>query len=119
MIISMISDWNRNGYPIIITFVALLILNYYWGNVNVQYYLTWSNILAYIGIGFLYSILRVYIIGRHLSKNEKKRFDLATNVARWWSVAANIIDCMGNWRPIRTCVQRCMEFYRINVFVCI
>lgn len=85
LIISIVAELNDNGYPIIIAIIVLLLFNHFWGDFPVMYYCTWQNALAYIGIGFLYALLRVYFLGLKMSPADKKRYDLRTTVLRYWA----------------------------------
>jgi len=66
--------------------IAFVICCYYWSNFPIFSYLTVENILYYLSIGFIFSLVRTYFKGQELKKkpDEKKYFILKDHVFRWW-----------------------------------
>ncbi len=82
----MISDALESGIIAVLATVAFLVINHYSGNVPIVKFLTLSNILAYLGVGFLYASLRTYFYGRELRGTDSyvDSLELKGNVIRWW-----------------------------------
>lgn len=87
-ILFLISEHVEHGGIAVLSIVAFLIVNHYWGNIPIKPLLTWVNILLYFGIGFIFSIIRSYFYGRLLAKKGYKEVELneeiKNNVFRWW-----------------------------------
>lgn len=92
------SDFHKNGFYIFGSVVLFSVVNYVWGDVNLLDYVSWPRIGIYLGIGFLYSLVRTYFYGRtykdkylkskthsnQVMLKESRTDYLKDNVFRWW-----------------------------------
>jgi hypothetical protein len=83
-----VSEVVKEGAIAFIALVALLVLNYYRGNLPLLELVTWSNSLGYLGTGLLFACIRVYFYGRKMAKdgNGFSTIYLQGNVLRWWFI---------------------------------
>ena len=117
-IVFMISEGVEHGGIAFLGVVVFLVLNHYWGNIPVMELFKWQNILAYLGIGFVFANIRIYFYGRQLSQNEQREDVLKDNVFRWWFIwPASLIywafsDLLGNaWDWIYSVSQSTFKFF--------
>lgn len=78
------ADANESGGFALIALLIAIGLNYFWGTFPILSFITVRNVLAYLFIGFLFSLVRTYFKGKKLKPEEKKYFDLKDHVFRWW-----------------------------------
>lgn len=83
-VILLVSDLEENGYVATLFITLFLICNYFWGNLPLLKLITRETVIAYVLIGFIFSIIRTYFKGKELSVREKKDFQLKEHVFRWW-----------------------------------
>lgn len=117
-IVFMISEGVEHGGIAFLGVVVFLVLNHYWGNIPVMELFKWQNVLAYLGIGFVFANIRIYFYGRQLSQNEQREDVLKDNVFRWWFIwPASLIywafsDLLGNaWDSIYSVSQSTFKFF--------
>jgi len=82
------SEVEEQGGIAFIGVVTFLVLNYYWGNVPVMKFISWASVLGYLGVGLLFTIVRVFFYGREMAIKGNK-FDvwyLKNHVFRWWFI---------------------------------
>lgn len=82
-----LADLNENGYYATVSFAIFIGLIYFWGEIVVLSIFTIKNILMYVFVGFLFSLVRTYFKGKELKKKGKEYkedFRLKDNVFRWW-----------------------------------
>lgn len=84
LITLIVSDIREEGEIAGTAIVIFLILNYFWGTFPILSLITIKNVIAYILIGFLFSIVRTFFKGKELTEDEKKYFKLKDHVFRWW-----------------------------------
>ena len=104
LIIFFFADVHESGFHAFGAFLIFLGLTYFWGTFEPLGYLSWINVGAYFGIGFLYSLIRTFFYGRKslkydgviskptdedITNNLKYRIEdrkshLKNNVFRWW-----------------------------------
>ena len=86
LILLFTSEALEQGFIALVSFVVFLLINHFWGNIPVFSYLTWVNIGVYLGLGFVFSIFRVFFYGRKQAKTNSKPnlANLGGNVCRWW-----------------------------------
>ena len=80
------SENAENGYFAFVSFLIFGVGNYFFGNFNMLDILSLSSVGIYLGVGFVYALIRTYIYG---SKNKtlSKGYigeRLKENVFRWW-----------------------------------
>jgi hypothetical protein len=69
IIACLIADLGKNGFYAFFAFILLGTTYYFWGHFkDVASLFTVGNIVCYLTIGFLYSILRTFVEGRKLGK---------------------------------------------------
>ena len=78
-----VSDIKENGFIAFLALVTASFLNYFWGTFPLTEFITIKNTLIYLFLGFLFSLLKTYIIGKKLTKTQKQSFDLKSHVFRW------------------------------------
>lgn len=84
-IVLIVSDLNETGEIAFVAFVVAVGLNYFWGTFPFfSVAISVRNILIYIFIGFIFSLVRTYFKGKKLSPDAKKYFNLKHHVFRWW-----------------------------------
>jgi len=96
LIIFFVSDLNENGFYAFGSLVIVSILYYFWGDIKLILPLfTFVNISIYLGVGFVFSSLRVFFAARskmveiknypNSADRLKQEFknDLQGNVSRW------------------------------------
>jgi len=91
LFVSDLSDSGSSAFAVTLVFLAV---NYLWGNLPVLHVFTWKNIIGYVLIGFIFSLIRTYFKGKELSTTEKSDFDLRFAVFRWWFLWP--VSCL-NW----------------------
>ena len=82
-----LADLNENGYYATVSFAIFIGLIYFWGEIVVLSIFTVKNVLMYVFVGFLFSLVRTYFKGKELNKKDKsykETFRLKDNVFRWW-----------------------------------
>jgi len=94
-----ISEHQEEGFGGFGAVVVFVIINNIWGNVPLVELVTWVNVITYLVIGFLFSLVRTYFKGKELTKEYdkltnknshdtlekyKKSFRLSEHVFRWW-----------------------------------
>lgn len=82
-----LADLNENGYYATVSFAIFIGLIYFWGEIVLLSIFTIKNILMYVFVGFLFSLVRTYFKGKELKKKGKEYkedFRLKDNVFRWW-----------------------------------
>ena len=84
IIIMFVADLKEIGTMATVAVLIFLGINYFWGNFPVMTYLTWRNVLIYLFLGFIFSLVRTILKGRELTPEEKKHYDLRWAVFRWW-----------------------------------
>lgn len=85
LFISLIAaDLSESGWFAAVCISVVVILNAFWGTIPILDILTLKNILLYLIIGFIFSMVRTYFKGKELSKDDKKHYDLKSSVFRWW-----------------------------------
>ena len=103
LILFFVSEFNEEGFIAFFALIVYAIFMYFAGMVDSTVYipiLSWTSILLYLGIGFLFSLIRTYFYGlkrkRDLLKKsvptkDDKEYaiqdmisDLKGNVFRWW-----------------------------------
>lgn len=80
--ISEIAEDGSYGFVATLIFIALY---YFSGDgklLNLVF--TLQNIILYVTIGFIFSLIRTYFKGRELTKEDRKSFKLKEHVFRWW-----------------------------------
>lgn len=83
-----ISESREDGTIAFTAFIVFAVINHFWGNIPLFSYFTWENILIYLGIGFIYAIIKSFFYGRN-SKDDTyntKINKLKGNVFRWWTL---------------------------------
>jgi hypothetical protein len=60
LIVLFVSEVEEEGGIALIGVVTFLVLNYYWGNVPVIKFVSWVSVLGYLGVGLLFTIVRVF-----------------------------------------------------------
>lgn len=86
-ILLFLAEHEKNGFIATLAVLVFLGINYFWGNIDVVYTFTLRNVLVYLFIGFIYSLLRAYLAGRNKTLEERERYlnsELKGNVFRWW-----------------------------------
>lgn len=96
------SDIQEEWLAPLVIVGAFILINYFWGNIPIGKYLTWSNVGIYIGVGFIFSLIRTFFKGKELKREYeslqtllsnpyeqslqeyKSEFALKANVFRWW-----------------------------------
>lgn len=98
------ADYHESGFHAFGAFLIFLGVTFYWGTFEPLEYLSWGSVGLYLGIGFLYSLVRTYFYGRKAlvyggyktdpSDDEKikyienqiseRKVHLKGNVFRWW-----------------------------------
>lgn len=79
-----IAESEEIGWVGFIIFLGYIILDYYSDkNYNLGMIFTWQNVLIYLSLGVVFSLIRTYFKGKELSEDEKKRFELKEHVFRW------------------------------------
>lgn len=103
VVIAFISENYKQGIPMFFITIGLVIAHQYKSNFNVLQYFDLANILIYLGIGFVFSLIRTYFYANrkkrkalknyHNDENLNKKLealkedvksDLKGNVFRWW-----------------------------------
>jgi hypothetical protein len=83
-----VSEKEELGYIATIAVIVYLLLNRFFGNVPILQFITWTNVLSYLGLGFVYTVIRTYFYGRYAKENgyslNTLKSDLSGNVFRWW-----------------------------------
>lgn len=99
-----IADYHESGFHATAAFILFIVATSIWGTFEPLEYFTWGKFGIYIGIGFLYSLIRTYFYGKaplkyngyqsnvkedELKENiksqiENRRTHLKGNVFRWW-----------------------------------
>lgn len=79
-----VSDLNESGYWAFALVLIAIGLNYFWGTFPILSFISIKMVLMYLFIGFLFSLIRTYFVGKKLSEDEKKYFKLKEHVFRWW-----------------------------------
>lgn len=89
-------DLDENGWPALASFGVFCVLTYFWSEFNILTYATLKNVLIYIGIGFIYAMIRTIIFAKskkgdfytgeeaYRKNREYKLGKLKGNVRRWW-----------------------------------
>lgn len=87
-IVLMVSEGVEHGGVAFLGLACFLLINYYWGNIPVQKLITWQNVLGYLGIGFIFAIIRIYFYGRKLGSEGEtiKDAEIKEHVFRWWFI---------------------------------
>lgn len=78
------SELEESGTTATIAFLCFLGFNYLWGNLPILEIITLKNIAIYLGIGFIFAIIRTYFKGRELTPENRKTYKLKEAVFRWW-----------------------------------
>jgi len=94
IILLFVSDSNENGYIALFSLIVIIGLNYFWGTFPLNSLFNLRNILIYIFLGFIYSIIRTYFKGKELNNKQKESFNLKEHVFRWWFLFP---ICFINW----------------------
>lgn len=94
LICLLISDKLENGGWAFVLTSIFLGVNHFWGTIPVASLFTWSNVLLYVFIGFVFSLIRTYFKGRELTHESKRYFKLKEHVFRWWFLFP---ICALNW----------------------
>lgn len=90
LIISLFSfDNNENGIGAFFSFAIFSVVTYFWSSFNILEYVNWVSVGTYLGIGFIYSLIRTYFLGRKtkLKASGDRKYlkeKLKGNVFRWW-----------------------------------
>lgn len=80
-----VSENEEQGFIAFIAVVVYGVVNYFWGNVPLSHLLDWRIISSYLGLGFIFAIIRTYFFGRKLEKLDDYYIGkLKGNVFRWW-----------------------------------
>ena len=79
-----ISEYQEEGFGGFAAVVVFVIINKIWGTAPLIELVTWTNVIAYLLIGFIFSLVRTYFKGKELSDEKKKYFQLKEHVFRWW-----------------------------------
>lgn len=87
-------DLEESGISATVSVLIFLGLNYLWGTFDILTILSIRNVLIYVFVGFLFSIIRTYFKGKELPPEEKKYFHLKDHVFRWWFLFP---ICIINW----------------------
>lgn len=66
------------------SFVIFMLVNSIWGTLPVKSIITLKSVSIYIAIGFIYSIIRTYLLGKKLTPSEKLKFKLKERIFNWW-----------------------------------
>ena len=100
-IVFILAEAFESGYPATIAVIVFVIANYVWGNFAWLVIFTPTNIVGYILVGFLFSIIRTYFKGREFNIQKaavperdkegyrnrqgqlKEHFELKEHVFRW------------------------------------
>jgi len=82
-------DRQENGVGALFSFIIFSVVVYFWSNFDILGYINWLNIGLYFGVGFIYSLIRTYFLGRKIrskSTGDIKyiKEKLKGNVFRWW-----------------------------------
>ena len=116
-----ISDENEDGLTAFIAVVIFLGLNYFWGTLPLSSIFSLRNVLIYLFLGFIFSIIRTYAKGVKFrdNPNYKKNYDLKDHVFRWWLLAP---VCLVNWmfkdllKDLFNWVYKRLEKFYIKIF---
>lgn len=76
------SENEENGWIASIATAVFLGLLYYKSNVNPLPYFTLLNVLLYVGVGFVYSLIKTYFY----SRAGGYKSELKEHVFRWWGL---------------------------------
>ena len=83
------SEKVEHGGIAFLALVVFCVINYMWGNIPLLKLVTLPRVFLYLGIGFIFAIVRIYFFGRG-QKNEgysRVRYDsIKSNVFRWWFI---------------------------------
>jgi hypothetical protein len=76
------SDLNKNGYYAFAAFIALIVVYNFWGDLKaILGFLTWTNVVIYLTIGFIYATVKTFFSGRKLKeKLENLPYERPDNV---------------------------------------
>lgn len=77
-------EYEESGWLGFIIFVGYIILDHLSDkNYDLKLIFTWQNVLIYLFLGVVFSLIRTYFKGKELLEDEKKRFELKEHVFRW------------------------------------
>jgi len=49
--------------------------------------ITWQTVLSYLGVGFVFAIIRVYFHGRHIAEyGHSDNESIQNHIFRWWFI---------------------------------
>ncbi len=75
---------EESGWLGFIISVGYITLDYYTDkNFDLKMIFSWQNVLIYLFLGIVFSLIRTYFKGKELTEDEKKRFELKEHVFRW------------------------------------
>lgn len=74
------AEGEENGSIAFVTSGIFFGLIYYDGKIDILSIFSWMNILSYIGIGFVYSLIKTFFY----AKNGGNKSQLKEHVFRWW-----------------------------------
>jgi hypothetical protein len=87
------SEGAEEGSIAFVAVVAFVLVNHFWGNIPLLRFVTWINVFAYLGVGFIYAVIRVYFYGRNTKSDDSSSYyttrainELKGNVFRWWFI---------------------------------
>lgn len=83
-LILIISEIEGQGISATFAFIVFVISNYLWGNLPLVDIFSFQNIAMYLGIGFVFAIIRTYFKGRELDKKDRENYELKEAIFRWW-----------------------------------
>ena len=82
-----ISEKSENGWGAFWSIIIFLILVYFWGEIEIFTLTNLKFVLAYLGIGFVYALIRAYFYGVKSKRDDKvnwNREKLKDKVFLWW-----------------------------------
>jgi len=83
-IILTISDIGESGGVAFAAFLIAVGLNYFWGTFPILAIVSFRSVSIYLFLGFIFSLIRTYFMGKKLDANQKAYFNLKEHVFRWW-----------------------------------
>lgn len=118
-----ISEIQEDGVIAFVSVVIFMGFNYFKGSLNISDYISWYDVGLYLGVGFVFSVVRTFFKGKeldgeyevykadqlksiekggpnHYNKVEEKskwkldKFNLKEHVFRWWFMFP---VCMISW----------------------
>lgn len=108
LFVSEVKSQEGSGWISLVALIAYFIIFYFWGNKDIGILLDWKFLLLYLGIGFVYTLIRTYFFGRS-SKNKVQE-----NINTSYSGSYNTKESAVNYKKRER--EEFIEKLKVNVF---